>query len=320
MSKYAKLARHVFTIGVLALFAWYLWKNSNDFKFLLSISPALIVSIAVLKLLNIANSGQFMKHVLAVYDKAIPTWESFYISLLSSMGNFFGPYLGGASIRAVYLKNKYNFTYTKFMASLSGYYFITFLIYSVLGLVALGVIHVQGGVYSWLVYAALSVWLLSTILLGGIRNLDVVVDKLGGRVGLLRRILHRINEIVKGWRLVKDDKRLVRRLYIITAFGFLISLATSYLEFKAVGAKTVLAPLALYVALATFSMLLSITPSSIGVREAIFIFSSSLLGLTTEQILQIAIIDRGITFLVMAITYVATKLIKPKLITRFLRV
>src|SRR5690606_5319970 len=100
---------------------------------------------------------------------------------------------------------------------------------------------------------------------------------------------------------------LLRRLNALTFYGFIISGAIVWLEFWAVGVHIGFIPLALYVTLSALSLLVSITPSAIGIREAIFIFSGSLLGLTNAQILQVAVIDRGVTFAVMFATYWALK-------------
>jgi uncharacterized membrane protein YbhN (UPF0104 family) len=44
------------------------------------------------------------------------------------------------------------------------------------------------------------------------------------------------------------------------------------------------------------SLLVSITPGSLGLREAIFLVTSESLGLEKETIMQMALLDRGIMF------------------------
>lgn len=307
MSKKTKLAGKVITLITYGIFIWYFLANLDSFKTLLSVSIWPLIGIAVFKLISIHNSGQFMRSILSVYSKNIPNKESFYVALLSSMGNFFGPYLGGPGVRAVYLKKKYKLSYTDFASTLSGYYIISFFIYSLIGILMLVLINIQTGEYSWIMYFVMLGWLVSTIIIAEVRNIDKILVHIEKRASFLHGIFKRINLILKGWRLVRENKPLFYKLNRLTAYGFLITYVSTYFQFVAIGAHTSLLAIALYVVLSNLSLLVSITPGAIGIREAIFIFSSSLLGLSVQQIVQLAIIGRGITFLVMFIVFLGFK-------------
>jgi uncharacterized membrane protein YbhN (UPF0104 family) len=57
----------------------------------------------------------------------------------------------------------------------------------------------------------------------------------------------------------------------------------------------------LYTCISGVSLLISITPGSLGLREAVFLLTSESIGLTSEQIMQLAFLDRGIMFLLLVI-------------------
>lgn len=307
MRLFKKIFPTLITAAIFGLIVWYFINNQEAFDELLHIPVSLLVLLVVLKIVRIFNSGQFTKATIDAFNNKIPAKESFYIALISSMGNFFGPFLGGASVRAVYLKKKYKFSYTDFASTLSGFYFITFIVYSFLGLLALLAIQLQDGIYSTLLYLVFAAWFIGTVALAKVKSLTGLLHKIEGKLGPFNKMLKQLNSVIVGWRVLKDDKRLYRKLVWLTFIGFLISFAVSWVEFSAVNATKALAPLSLYVVLSALSLLLSITPSAIGVREAIFIFSSQLLGLSTQQVLQIALIDRAATFAVMGTSYMVIK-------------
>lgn len=307
MSKKTKLASRIITLITYGIFIWYFVANIDSFKTLLTISIWPLIGIAIFKLISIHNSGQFMKSILRVYSKNIPAREAFYIALLSSMGNFFGPYLGGPGVRAVYLKKKYKLSYTDFASTLSGYYIISFFVYSLIGILALVLINIQTKEYSWVMYLVMLGWLVGTIIIAEVHNIDRFLGVIEKRVPILHGLFTRLNLVLKGWGLVRENRPLFFKLNKLTIYGFLITLASTYFQFVVIRAHTSLLAMSLYVVLTNLSILVSITPGAIGIREAIFIFSSSLLGLNVDQIIQLGIIGRGITFVVMFVVYLGFK-------------
>lgn len=310
MKKALKFLNKFVTIFVIGLFIWYIRENPGFFDAILAAPLIPVVIVVIMKVLRTANSGLFIKRTVEAYDKKIPNIESFYIAMLSTLGNFFGPYLGGAGVRAVYLKKKYNLSYTKFGSTLSGFYIINFFVNSALGLLALFAIHAEFGQYSILIYLVFVGWLVSTLILAEVKNLNPLLSFTKKRARFMGRIVNRLNEIVLGWRMVRDNKKLFMSLNRLTVWGFLISMVMGYFEFVAIGVKPSIAALALYTSLSALSLLLSVTPGSIGIREAILLFSSGLMGLTNEQVIQISIIDRAVTFFLLFVMYIIFKVYK----------
>src|SRR5690606_1688572 len=126
MKKAARLLNKFLTFIIIGVFIWYMYKNPDLLAAVLATPVLLVVAIIITKVLRTYNSGLFMARTIEAYGRRIPNAESFYIALLSTMGNFFGPYLGGAGVRAIYLKQKHGLSYTKFASTLSGFYIISF--------------------------------------------------------------------------------------------------------------------------------------------------------------------------------------------------
>jgi uncharacterized membrane protein YbhN (UPF0104 family) len=57
----------------------------------------------------------------------------------------------------------------------------------------------------------------------------------------------------------------------------------------------------MYTCLSGVSLLISLTPGSLGIREAVFLMTSQSLGIDETQIMQLAVLDRGIMFFLLFI-------------------
>jgi len=128
MKKYFKYIKTVLTIAILFLFLLYVIKNPEILTSLQSLNPIFIVVVMLLFLIVFLLEGLFIKITLQAFDKKISIKESFYISTISRIGNYLLPMRAGAIFRATYLKNKYDFKYSKFLSTLYGYYIILFLL------------------------------------------------------------------------------------------------------------------------------------------------------------------------------------------------
>ena len=96
-----------------------------------------LVVIAAARLVMIVSNGLFTKWTVEVFTKKMSLWEGFHVSVLTAVGNFFGPLFGGLGIRAVYLKKIHNLAYSKFTATLIGYYLVMFSLNSLLAIIGL---------------------------------------------------------------------------------------------------------------------------------------------------------------------------------------
>jgi uncharacterized protein (TIRG00374 family) len=116
-----------------------------------------------------------------------------------------------------------------------------------------------------------------------------------------------IYDIEDGWQLLKSKKGLFKKLVVLASLSFLTQFFISYIEFRAIGADVGLVSLALYTALVVVSLLVSFTPGAIGIRETMLIIVSATIGITNEQILQVAVIDRGVTFILLFVLFLLTR-------------
>ncbi|MEX0748982.1 MAG: lysylphosphatidylglycerol synthase transmembrane domain-containing protein [Candidatus Saccharimonadales bacterium] len=300
----------VSTVFFIAIFFYYFINNREVFYELASVSALALVLISLLKVGKILNSSLYNIATVGAYGKKLPFWDSFYMSLLTTIGNYFGPLLGGAGIRAMYLKKKYKFAYTDFIATLSGFYIISFSVASLIGLLSLWHIQTQTGEYMPILYLLFGSLLTFTVFLALAPNkkfLKLIPQNVKPLAGLTTTL----DRVLDGWDLIRHNAKLFIRLSWLTLGGIMLAFFTSLVEFWALGIDLSIAPLFLYSTLSTVTLLVSITPGSIGIKEGIYIFTSDLLGITNAQVLQLAVIDRGVNYVVLFVLYLILR--APKL-------
>ncbi len=282
------------TIGFLALFAIYALNNKDIFYGLKSVSIASILLITVGRLAVFVSNGLFTKWTAEAFTKKLTTGEGIYVGILSAAGNFFGPLLGGASIRAVYLKKVHKISYSHFTSMLMGYYLILFIINCLAALGSIALLPRTDQTAGLVTF--FGVWLAVLLLL--------MVIKLPSRDRFARleskkfwgKLVNTVFTIEYGWHVLIRDKKLLLKMLALALATYLASLFISYVEFNAIGVSMSLPALGLYTAVVAISLLVSITPGAIGIREGLLLLVSSTIGVTNEQILQVAVIDRAVMF------------------------
>ena len=252
--------------------------------------------------LTIFVNGVFIKVILQSFNKVITILESFYVSVISSLGNYFLPMRGGAAIRSVYLKKKYNFSYAHFVSTLYGNYIIVFLVSSFIGLLSLVLIDIKYSISSLPLYFFFGVLFVVMLVLSLVKfPLEKIKEPkrkfFGKVVGIVKNIL-------KGWNIIVDDKELLFSLIGLTVVNIFVTNVLFYVQFRALNIDVNLLNTVLYNALSSVSLLVSITPGSLGIREGIFSITSDILGIANEQIMQLALLDRGVSVIVLIVLFV----------------
>ncbi len=293
------------TFGFLAIFIAYVIKNPDVFSGLRNVSIIFLILIALGRMLVFTSNGLFIKWTAESFTRKLTTGEGIYVGILSAIGNFFGPLLGGASIRAVYLKKVHNLAYSHFTSTLLGYYLILFIINCVAALTSLTLLpktsQTKGLVLFFLI------WLIVMILSMALKlprrdKLKKVEEK---RLG--KKIVSVMYDIEYGWHRIVHDKKLLVRLFFLSILSYLASYFISFIEFRAIGAHIGIAQLGLYTAVVAISLLISITPGAIGIREGLLLFVSTTIGVSNEQILQVAVIDRAVMFSLLFLMFMVTR-------------
>lgn len=286
----------ILTVIVLILFGVYLYRNPQILTAFQNINPVYVILIAILFLLVFFLEALFIKLTLKAFDKSIDTKESYYLSTISRIGNYLLPMRAGAVFRAMYLKKMYQFEYSKFLSTLYAYYILLFLMYAVLALISLGFKYINTGTYFPIVTIFFIALFIGTLLVIIFRKINI--EKIS-KNKYLQKILTVLNKFILSWDNIVKKEKIFFYLILITAGNILVNWTVNIVEFISLGLKTDLLDTLLYTCLSGVSLLISITPGSLGLREAVFLFTSESIGLTEQQIMQLAFLDRGIMFILL---------------------
>ena len=285
------------TAAVLIIFVIYFVLNISQFKLLLHIDPIFLVLIAVVDAFSIFINGLFTKIILRPFDKFISMKESFYVSLISSVGNFFAPAGAGLGFRAVYLKKQHDLSYGKYVSILSGNYILVFLVNSLVALLALYMLRGHDSArYATLVIIFGTIFVVS-LLMTFIKTPHIKGERFKSHK--LKSVISSFSTVMQGWNHIISHKKLLGQLIVLTFVGLLINIVNNYLIIHTLKLHITLAPLLLLSVLGSLSLFINITPANLGVKEAIYLFSSSVIGFSTPQILSIALVDRVVLFSVL---------------------
>ena len=301
--------KYISNILLLAFFialAWYIKENKEDFIQLRYINLWYILGAIILRILQLFLSGAFIKIIVNKYlvNNAITTFESFYISVFSAVGNFFGFMQSGAGIRAVYLKTKYGLSLSKFTMTILIHYTITFLVFGTAGLVALFCL----GNLDW--RFIIPMFILSYGALGFVMvNRIKLIDKI-----LSNKVFKRFHNLFELLRQLPSDVRQKPGMFVTLSFlyvlRFMLAMMIQLLFFKSIDIDVSFFALMLYTSLSRLPIIVNITPAALGFREAILLLAQNLVSLDTSSILKLAIIERTIFVIVLTCTFILTSLVK----------
>ncbi|HRN90140.1 MAG TPA: lysylphosphatidylglycerol synthase transmembrane domain-containing protein [Candidatus Saccharibacteria bacterium] len=297
-----KVVSRIIMVGIVSLFVWYFLTNLKDFSLLLTINPLFVVLLLLLSVLAIISNGIFMKWSIFLFGKYIGVGESIRVSLISSAGNFFAPAGSGLGFRAIYLKRKHGLSYSDYLSVLFCNYIMVFFVNSLVGLLSLFILrdHVSSGF--WVLAIFFTALFVTSI---GAFLVRPKWDSSGRyyKQKWVRGLLETLKRISQGWTLILSNKRIATGLIGLVAFNAGMMILGSYFIMSSLGLNLSLGGLMLYAVLGSLSIFINITPGNLGVKEAVYVGFSVIIGLTTAQILSMALIDRVVTFVVLFVLW-----------------
>lgn len=293
------------TIFIILVFLWYFFSNIEDFKQLSTINPIYVILLMLIDIAFIVLNGIFMRLAVLLFGKKINITESVRVSLISTAGNFFATAGSGLGLRAIYLKKRHGLAYSDYMSILLCNYIILFFVCSVLGLLALFSvkenISENSMVLAVFMLSLLSISFLSLFI--RMKPSDEKIQEKGAKwVNTLLEIMRRVSD---GWRLILQNKKIMLGLVAIVLSNTTLAIIGSYLVLGSINITIPFSSLVLFSVLGLLSIFINITPGNLGIKEAIYIAFSATIGLTTSEILSVALIDRAVLFFVIIVLWLA---------------
>lgn len=278
----------------------YIMRHLSDFRGLSEVSASYVFLIGALWVVILAVNGLFLKALTVDFGINLSIHESFSLSVITTFGNIFLPMRGGAGFRAVYLKSRYDFDYSFFLSSLAGNYLIVFNATSIVALIGMAVLYVCRGEINYPAVCAFAAFfvLTSWAILFPPASLNWIPFKWAREP---------LNRLLSGWLRIRNSRKTVSNLLGLTFLYLFLASLTTWLEFTAFHMKDASGNAigffqsSIYTAVAVLSLLVSITPSALGIREGLLMVSSQFLGISPSQALAVSLLDRTISSVVLAL-------------------
>ena len=276
-------SRKVLSLAILLLFViWiilYIKGHISEFSGIFGLSLRLVAILALVLLIDSIVLGLFTK-VLMDYLNVPLTFKEWYgLSIVSNLWNYIIPFQGGAGARAIYLKKVHNFAVPQFLGTMLALYFISFFVNAVIGLFCILYIHLHYHYTNMIVFYFFAVVFVTTSLL----------MLFSPKVPEFKHwLLKKISEVINAWYGIRRQRVLVIKLIIVILLHAVFELLTIYYGFKTYGVSLSFFKCLLLSTLLAFSVLIKITPGSLGITEGIIVFGAQIFGIPPAQSLLAA--------------------------------
>ncbi|MFH1367087.1 MAG: lysylphosphatidylglycerol synthase transmembrane domain-containing protein [Patescibacteria group bacterium] len=292
-------------LALLFLAVYYLARNYASFQKLSLVSPELIVCMVLFFITSYVCMGMYTRSLLTPFGIVMRAGESFMLAMITGFYNLITPFRGGLVVRAAYLKKKYQFSYTDFLASLAGMYVIVFLISGLLGLFSILFIFQSTSDYNLLLVSIFSIVVIAMLV---IIIFSQHFPRLNGRW------LGKISRVAQGWNLIKNNTQVVFSVILFSLAQLLLLTLMLNLQFRVFGVNVSYFGTLILASMANLSLLISITPANLGINEAVIVFSAATLGISPTVSLASALLGRAVQIIVLFILgpIFSYKLIKKK--------
>lgn len=281
--KYRRWIAVAILVVTVALVVHFFISNPQYLERLRHVSPLVVLAVIVLNVPAMAALAWAYAAMLALCGKPIGSKENLLLTAYSSIVNFFGPLQSGPGVRAVYLKTRHKVRIRDYMLATLIYYAF-YATYSALFFLA--------GTRPW--------WqtLAGLIVVGGI---SVAVIGWFVRRGSKKDAAEEMQYFrLRRGALLALGAAVFIQLSFIAAYYFV--------ELRAVDPNIQIGQAVSYTGAANFSLFVSITPDAVGFREAFLVFSQHVHHVSTADILNANIIDRGsyVLYLVLLLLFALT--------------
>jgi len=288
-----KVAKIVTAILIFFLFFVYVFRNLDDFRQIRIYNFWLFFSLIISSVLFLVTNGIVLKELLLPFKIELSIKEWFGLSVITTAGNLLIPLQGGMVTRALYLKSKHDFSYTNFLSALSGIYIIVFWVNSFVALIAMLLIGHYYSVFSWLVFVTFLIIFL------GLSFIIVISPKIKKTFKL--EILNKAVRVVNGWLVIKNSKRTILAVTIISLINVFLMSVSSFLEFRVIGVEISFLKALFISIVSTLSLFVSLTPGSLGIKEAFVAFTSGVVGISSANAVAVSILDRLVSLIPLVI-------------------
>ena len=292
--EWKKTIRLLVSIALLAVFIVYVVAHWEELEVIKTISLQAIVLLVLLNIALYIVLGSTLNAFLKLFNISLSPVTFTSLSIITSFGNFFLPMRGGAALRAVYLKRWHKLPLTLFLSALSAQLLFLVNFISLIGAVILPFIpsipyHLHISALFFLSFLVTLIFIFKPI------NFSALVP--------FPWLRERVNFFCDGLNVVSKSKETFLFVSFTYFLVLIISATMLYVELNDLGILTnnnvpiTFLECLFFSSIVLLSSIFLITPGALGIREAMLMSVSNLVGINPNDILAASLIDRGATLL-----------------------
>lgn len=281
----------VFQVIILGYVINYFLNHISDFEQLLNVEfkwIAILFLLCIFSLIPVALEFNYSSKLFNLHLKA-KEWIG--LSIINTFYNQILPLSSGVLIRGVYLKKKFDLDYSKY-SGVMGVSLILTVFTSCIITLLIGLFGPFEAAYLTEISVSLSIILISCVVF----YLSVKrLAKIDFRIKFVNNFILSVNE---GMDLIQENKKFISSillLQILMNLGFGLRL---YLCFWILDLEVNFLIVIFVQSLTMLTTLISITPGNVGIREAIIGNMQVILGVSFEESVLAATLDRIISLII----------------------
>lgn len=285
--KILKIFIYALTVAGIIIFLFF---KGEDFHHLTQIHYTRAVLLFLAGFLSIICNALIFRESLVIFNLRLPLREWFGLTVTNTMYNYLLPARGGMAARALFMKKKHALPYSEYISLSAGSYMLLFFTASFLAAVLSFVFLFSGGLEN-MIFLYLSLFFFISVSGAIVCACCINPEKIPGS----SRFIGFIRDASTGLKKFKKNPKEVRDI-ILLGFLFIFSVGLRlFVAYRILGIHADFMKLVLTGAFITFSIVFSLTPGNIGIKEGIIGVSSGLLGITPEEAVLGALLDRMVS-------------------------
>lgn len=292
MVKIKRLLSISISVGFAGWVVWFIRQRVYYFDQLFQVEWYSLTGLVLLFLCWHVLNGLLLRCLVSAFQITLAIVESTAISLVTSILNFVTPFRGGVGYRAYYLNRRHGMALGHFISVFGSFYLLDFLVKSCVAIIII--------LYTFLRFEKpyLSLAVVFSIL--GMVCFYIVffapsVPESGGRIWI------KIAKTVNSWDYIRRSRSILWHFGAISILQVVLSGLILQLAFSVSKISVGFSECVLLAIMASFGIMLGLTPGSIGIVEGIFLLTSPLVGVVTEEMLVGALIRRGADLLALVV-------------------
>jgi len=303
VSKLKSYAPYILSITALLVFITYLHRNADRYRQLLDLSVGAISLLLGLVLMFTFTNGLINYLLYRQLGVVLTFNESIGLAAVNTLANQL-PFAGGMIAKGIYLKQKYELAYTRFLSATLALYVCFVAANGAIGIAVLARWSlVDNKVLPMPLLLGFLGMLTTVFLLWLPTDVSFVPSKWGQRLA----------QLMDGWQVLSQNWLLVGKLVGLQMLMTLMFAGRFWIAFHALSQYVTLAQCLLFSAATILTRLVSIAPGGLGVREGIVAGVAYVLGFDAGVSVVAVSIDRLVaTSVVIALGTIYTYILSKK--------